>query len=662
MAFLLNLQPAQPFQQTDQQPQAPSPFQRLKLAPIQPLKTQDLEQPATQQPATPAQQPAPSSTPSGPTTAGPTTSTTTSSTTGKPITGTAYTPGAPTQQPTLTAPKSVATTPAAPEAPKVTGDVGRRSDERDPTTNIVLDPNANNKPVNTVAKTYVADDGTVHYVRADINGKPRSPTADKEGWAKLTTEQQRAALEDYKTNLQAWQEKQSHTAAGIPDYLTEDSLSQMDPDGQLAAVDQFLTGTAPKAAAPSLTVSSDGNVRYTEKDADGNLVEPWTLEGWDKLTPEQQQAARATYAVSLQKQQQTAATTPNDDTNYAGLGISRADFEKLTPDQQVQALQTGKVPKPPVNNGNGTYTYTQDDGSVQTRDTTGKITYEKTTDGTEITYGDGPAKTTITADGKKTVVDSHGNTTVTYVPGSAAETTHIAMQGTGFNDDGTRLSSLDAWAKSKGLDPTKLTAQQLDAYKADITKNNVDNWSTGESIARAAVSLGLLSRADYLQMSSSDAAHSFGAWLARNGDIALAVKASNAPKEKNPVALQYWQQNFGNTGQLASDDSDAYFDKVRGGQGYVAPDAYAYHDYSNVPAASSYNYASPDPLDSAAIYGKWQELQQQQRDNIVSGVPDFQTFLANYVNDPNYASSFYNPVPASSDSGYPAPFYVSPTV
>ena len=648
--FLKNdINQADPFQPVQRSP-APAPFSFG-----QPAQPQKQVSPLVNKLAPPAQktQPTPdrlTTTPSGPSTGTQTWNTVTATGGTKPV-----------EQPLATVPKAASVhTPteeeAKAEAPKVVTDEGERTDKRDPTTGIVLDKNANNKPINTVAKTYVADDGTVHYVKTDADGKPRSPTADPQGFASLSPEQQRAAMEQYRTDLTAWNEAQAKTPEGIPKYLSEEELGAMDGDGQLAAIDQFLNDTKPEEAEPTLTVDSEGNVRYTEKDAEGNLVEPWTLKGWDKLTPEQQQAARTAYANAAEKSANEANAAPNDDTNYAGLGIPRAEFEKLSPEDRLTALRTGKVPEQPTiePNGNITRKDPNSPGATYTTNDKGEIVGRTEADGTQITYGIGKAQTTIAPNGLTTIVDSQGNVDYKYAPGSQAEAEHNAKLSTGFNDDGTKVDTLTAWAHDKyNTTPDKLTARQLDEYKSFQVDQNTNGWSSGEKYARAAYEAGLLTRSQYMQLYFADPAHSFGAWIARNMDIVKAIDASNLEVTENPGAYQSWLSQWGNAGQVAADDADAYFTQLRGNTEYVAPDSLAKRDYGDVNESSKHPIGgTASQLNIAQVWAAWNEALANYQQGYTQSLPapDFKTYVAQLANN----------VPVNTDNTQYAPsgFYI----
>ena len=445
-------------------------------------------------------------------------------------------------------------------------DQGKRTDERDPTTGIVLDEDANNKPVGTIARTYVSDDGSVHYAGTNPDGSPMSPTADAEGFGKLTPEQQRAAMTDFRAKVTAWQE--TH-APKVPDYLSPEALSQLDPAGQLAAIDKFLTDGAPDET-PKVEIDDEGVIRYPEFDADGNVTQPWKLEGWKDLTKEQQDAAMAHYADLLERQA-TDAADPN-------APVDPTTLEGLSTEEQIRRIRG--EPEPTINT----------DGSITTPDPTGgekatvtklngKIVGRTLEDGTKITYGDNGAQTTTSPDGLITETDNQGNTTYRAEPGTPAETEINEKAAAGYTPDGKRMSSEQAWYESNAKDPKHPTAAERDAYEAQMKTVAKTGWSAGEAVARAAVRAGLLPQSVYNQLMDADFAHSFGAWAAQNLDIVAAITNSNLDilSDRAQPGLR---QTAGS--QDAFDpNQDAYFGSLRGNQDYIPSNTLSQTDFTN---------------------------------------------------------------------------------
>jgi hypothetical protein len=486
---------------------------------------------------------------------------------------------------------------AATAAPKVAADRGVESTDRDPVTGLVYDKEANNKAATTTAKTFVGDDGTVHYAEQNPDGSPKSPAEDKEGFAKLSPEQQKAVMQDFKSKLEAYagtqNSKNGLNADGSINYLDPKQFSQLDVNGQLAAVNHFLDPSQadpsgakqdPQAATAvdksvkqSLTATADGVVHFTPGlDADGNLLplDPKALAG---LSPQQLSAVKSQYATALREQAKTQAAAaggaPND---FMGTGMSQQDFEALPADQQADALEGIK---PPVTNPDGTVTSTGKDGTKTTKDpSTGRVTLQVAADGTQTAFGtDGKTKTVTSADGNTiTTTDSQGKTTVTHPPGSPEDVQEKAMNAVAFNKDGTQMSSLDAYAKAAGItDTSKMTPKQQDDYKKALSDASVSQWSQGEAYAKAAVQSGLLTQARYNQMMNADYAHSFGAWGLRNKDIIAAIKNSNLPV--TPTAQPSRVQGAPPQGE----PDDAFFADMRGGKAYVDPTALQQTDYTN---------------------------------------------------------------------------------
>lgn len=457
-------------------------------------------------------------------------------------------------------------------APEVAGERGARTDDKDLTTGIVKDATANNKAVATIAKTTVDDKGVVHYANENPDGSPKPPSDDKEGWSKLTTEQQRSAMQDYKQRLTDYTAKQAATKASP---LDPDEFAKLDDAGKMAAIDDFLKGSDPAAAAPKTEVDDKGVVRFTEKDpATGKLIPPWTdADGWAKLTPEQQSQAKEFYAAALEKQSTADADAAAQ--GVAGTGVDQATWDSMSPQDQANAL---RGIKPPVQNPDGTTTQTRDDGSKVTMGTDGNVSSEVAVDGTETVYGTAGAKTITAPDGKITTTDNQGNTTVKYKEGTAGAKLQQEQAATGFKDDGSKMSRMEMFAQANpGVDVNNMTPKQQDDFQKGVVKSNADNWSTGEGYARAAVQAGLLTQEQYTQMRNADYAHSFGAWLANNKDVANALSNSNADTERRSDITPYYQDRQPQQYQ----DTDDYFKQLRGDQAYMAGDALTQQDFTN---------------------------------------------------------------------------------
>lgn len=498
--------------------------------------------------------------------------------------------------------------PAAPVVPKVTEERGKWTTDRDPTTNIVYDKDANNKPEAAIAHTYTDEQGGVHYTGKNPDGSPSAPWLDTKGWQALSPEQQKAAAQDFVTQQTEFAKKEQDKSNPM---LNPDQWAQLDANGKLAAAQSFLDGKQKeddeakakadaadkakadeeaKATVPKTVVDRTGRVSYSRYDANGQAQAPWVdAAGWSKLTPEQQQAAKAQYAQDIeaaaQKQQQA---NPNGAVDPSK--IDPDEWAAMSPQDQAAAL---RGQKPPQANVDGSFTYTNNDGSTQTKDAKGNVTAEVAADGTKTNYGTDGTKVVVSADGTATTTtDSSGHTTTKYAKDSPQD----KQMKAGFNVDGSKMSTQDLYFYQAGIDPAKATQADITKYQRQMAVDSISNWAQGEAYARAAVQAGLLSQQDYMAMNAAarndvgkpNYARSFGTWLANNRDIARALDNSGAvvapsdgafAKAAATYATQNQAQILQNMDQFYSDNSDAYFNQMRGKNaqtaGYVDPSALA---------------------------------------------------------------------------------------
>lgn len=468
-------------------------------------------------------------------------------------------------------------------APTVQADRGDRTTDRDPVTGVVRDRDANNKPEETIAKTFVDENGVVHYASQNPDGSPKEPWADEDGWGQLTEAQQDAALQDYYDRLVEWRDNQEREANGPGPALGPD-FDQLDPAAKISRLDDYFAGkTADGTPQQRIEVDEDGTLHYTQFDADGNLIPPWNdAEGWAALSPEQQQLLREHYADALEAQAQQADAESQPGGGYAGLGMSEEQFNGYPPSVQAEILRTGQ--KPPTQNVDGSWTYANTDGSSVVKDTQGNVLSKTDSDGTVTSYGSDGAQTITSPDGTVTTIDNQGNKTVKYKEGSEQAQAVAARTKAGFSDDGQPISMWDQYVQAGGadgqqtIDPQNPTPKQRDEFEQFMANGYQQMWSQGAAYAQAAVNAGLITGRQFNDMANSDYAHSFGAWLMNNRDIMAALENSNIeiPKDNLPSPTNAQIRGSSNY----ADTSD-YFAAMRGDTSYMDPQALTTTDYDS---------------------------------------------------------------------------------
>jgi hypothetical protein len=503
---------------------------------------------------------------------------------------------APAPQPaTAPAPTQVQKT----EAIGVTGERGAWTTDKDAASGIVYDADANNKTEASIAKTFVGGDGRVHYTNKNPDGSPKAPWEDKDGWSKLNDEQKKSAAVDFQTALENHNTEAGKNADGSSSYMDPEEWSKLDDAGKLAATKDFVSGgkstvtnadgssTVTDREGTTTATDADGNVTVVKKDGSTTVT---NADGSTSFTTadgsKKEVAADGTTTVTSANGKRTVTTADGTKTTTAADGattvfkpdgtkqVTAADGSVTTTDAQGNV----STQAPPQKNPDGTITYPDKGGATVTKDTSGRVTARTLIDGTQVAYGTGKAMTEERPDGTIRTTDSNGKVTISTKDGSPAREAQQQKEDVGFNADGSKISTFELYAKAKGFDPEKATPRERADFERKMSASNESNWSKGEEYARAAMTAGLLSFEQYTQLRESDFAHSFGAWLASNGDIMRAIDNSNIPvKPDGSLKPQAHQQQ----GKKFDPEADAYFSQLRGDQKYVELGALTGQDFYN---------------------------------------------------------------------------------